>query len=169
MNTNNRFKAEIQIIWVAFWLILLSSAKIFSQELPAIAIQPSELSVGLNENFELTIEFNLQEWKVSGAQISIAFDPAKLKIEQVNLSAENPIGNQLPGTQLDNEAGILFIGSYGLKAANGTFKYAVMSFKAISEGSTSLKFRTEGKQGTRLSYNGQNVIADYSNCSVKIR
>lgn len=169
MNTNNWFKAEIRIIWVSFWLILLSSAKIFSQELPTIAIQPSELTVGLNENFELTIQFNLRDSMVSGAQISIAFDPAKIELEHVNLSAENPIGNELPGAQLDNEAGILFIGSYGLKAASGTFKYAVVSFKAISEGTTSLRFRTEGKQGTRLSYNGQNVLADYSNCSVKIR
>lgn len=168
------------ICFIAVMFIGVVGIKL-SQDLRSTAAPSTNLSFKFNSDLKgntlkVQDKFNIQVListgnnQTIGSQISIKFDPMKLKLNDITSGGfyENA---SIAGKNMDNSQGIgsiSFLVEPGSSVVSGSGILANLSFTAIGDGKTIVNFDEPNTIVVAINENGENVVSSYSSVTLNI-
>ncbi|MDB5165054.1 MAG: exoglucanase [Candidatus Saccharibacteria bacterium] len=107
----------------------------------SMSLSPASSSISLGNNFTVTIMENSTTDTVNAVQANLTYDPTKLSY----VSTDTPTGTSafdIAAQTTDNGAGLLQIARGATAVRTGSQTVAVVTFKALTTGTTSVAFGT---------------------------
>ncbi|MCZ4410578.1 T9SS type A sorting domain-containing protein [Cryomorphaceae bacterium 1068] len=142
-----------------FVILTLASMNATGQNANAI-VNPNPVLAESGDSFTIEVEIDPNSSGLTVAQVAMSFDPSIIQIDALTISTESSLGIPLPGTVIDNEEGFFFIAGFGFAAPSDPFTHVEIAFTALSEGTSSLDFETEGVLATLFSASGASVTGN---------
>ena len=148
-------------------LFLVGAPEVSAQEVVALSLQPATLVVAPESEFTVTVILNSGQKPIDSAQVTLAFDPARLSVLSLT-----------PGTALpdifqqghDNSQGrILYAAGKMLGGLpKGQLEVFKAQFRAVSAGAGLIEFAADLPMSTKVASGGQTLALELAACQVTI-
>jgi hypothetical protein len=133
----------------------------------ALSLQPATLVVAPEDEFTITIALNSGQKPVDGAQIALAFDPARLTVLSLTPGAALP--DVFQQTYDNTQGRVLYAAGKMLgELPKGQLELFRVRFRALSVGACLIEFAADPPLPTKVTSGGENLALELAASQITI-